>query len=72
MTGKVPAICLDCRFYDRRNNDLGLCRRHSPPPGGIGWPLVYARTDWCGDGEQLTHNETVARETFAGLDAGHD
>jgi hypothetical protein len=57
--------CGDCRFWDERHDNDGLCRRHSPRP--IPEAMVMDRTtekvnrysafpmtaidDWCGDAE---------------------
>lgn len=45
--------CRSCRFFVPKEkesespNPIGRCRRHSPTLDG--YPVVFARTDWCGD-----------------------
>lgn len=39
--------CGTCRFYVPKDGEKGRCRRHSPTMDG--YPVVYEKTDWCGD-----------------------
>lgn len=51
--------CARCRFFHRRDDEGGLCRRHAPSPyvvtlslfgtaADAGWPPV-SDSDWCGE-----------------------
>lgn len=39
--------CKECRFYMKRIEESGLCRRH-PPLNLRYWPVVDT-DDWCGE-----------------------
>jgi len=39
--------CASCMYYAPKTDDRGVCRRHAPTLQG--YPVVYAKKDWCGD-----------------------
>lgn len=38
--------CISCMWYAGKNDEVGRCRRNAPTMNG--YPVVYAKRDWCG------------------------
>jgi len=45
---ELDRICENCRYWDKENDDEGICRRF-PPDGETDLFPVTGSTDWCGE-----------------------